>query len=92
MFAQRLDGQSLASIARGHTSAQQPTPRRRKILHLREDPIIVRLADHPRFPGGIQTPHDLVTLLHRTKITIVCDQEHCTPTMKESAQVNLRRS
>ncbi|MDG4799919.1 recombinase family protein [Micromonospora sp. WMMD980] len=64
----------------GRTSTQQTTNPRRKILYLREDHIIARLADHPLLPSGIQAPHDLVTLLRSKKITIVCDQEHCTPT------------
>ncbi|WP_025620596.1 recombinase family protein [Salinispora cortesiana] len=76
----------------GHTSTQQPANRRHKILYLREDHILASLADHPRLSDGIQTPHDLVTLLRRRKITIVCDQEHCTPTIEKSAQVNLRGS
>ncbi|MEU5902852.1 zinc ribbon domain-containing protein [Micromonospora sp. NPDC047467] len=76
----------------GHTSTRQPTNPQRKILYLREDHIIERLADHPWLPSGIQTPHDLVTLLSSRKITIVCDQEHCTPRTERSAQVNLRGS
>ncbi|MFD6665538.1 recombinase family protein [Micromonospora chalcea] len=76
----------------GHTSTRQPTNPRRKILYLREDHIIERLADHPWLPSGIQTPHDLVTLLSSRKITIVCDQEHCTPRTERSAQANLRGS
>ncbi|MGV9214477.1 hypothetical protein ACTFTM_21670 [Micromonospora sp. RB23] len=42
--------------------------------------------------SDIRTPRDLVTLLRSRKITIVCDQEHCTPTTEKSAQVNLRGS
>ncbi|MFC8845396.1 MULTISPECIES: hypothetical protein [unclassified Micromonospora] len=59
--------------------SRQPTNRRRKVLYLREDHIIARLAGHPRLSSDAQSPHDLAALLHRTKITIVCDQEHCEP-------------
>ncbi|MEK8110577.1 substrate-binding domain-containing protein [Micromonospora sp. M12] len=34
----------------GHTSTQQSPSHRRKILYLREDHIVARLADHPRLP------------------------------------------
>ncbi|MEO3777471.1 zinc ribbon domain-containing protein [Micromonospora sp. B11E3] len=72
----------------GHTSTQQPTNRRRKILYLREDHIITRLAGHPSLASDAQSPHDLAALLRKNKITIVCDQESCTPTKGPSTQVN----
>ncbi|MFV2114246.1 recombinase family protein [Micromonospora sp. LOL_025] len=73
----------------GHTSStQQPTNRRRKILYLREDRIIARLAGHSRLASGTQSPHDLAALLRGNKITVVCDQERCTPTTGTSMQVN----
>ncbi|MDG4752754.1 zinc ribbon domain-containing protein [Micromonospora aurantiaca] len=70
----------------GHTSTQQPTNGRRKMLYLREDHIIARLMGHPGLASDAQNPHDLAALLHRNKISIICDQERCTPTTGASGK------
>jgi DNA invertase Pin-like site-specific DNA recombinase len=52
----------------GHTSAQRPASRRRKILYLREDRIIARLADHPSIAGEASSPDKLATFLRATAV------------------------
>ncbi|MDG4796985.1 zinc ribbon domain-containing protein [Micromonospora sp. WMMD1082] len=71
----------------GHTSSQRPGSRRRKILYLREDHIIARLATHPSIAEDARSPHALATFLRANRMGVVCDQAHCTP-IKEFLQVN----
>lgn len=56
------------------------------MLYLREDHIIARLMGHPGLASDAQNPHDLAALLHRNKISIICDQERCTPTTGASGK------
>ncbi|MGK5518230.1 hypothetical protein ACSNN9_02635 [Micromonospora sp. URMC 107] len=55
----------------GHTSTQ-PTAGARSSISGKT----TSSQGSPSIPSGIQTPHDLVTLPQRRKVTIVCDQEH----------------
>lgn len=71
----------------GHTSTRHPTSRRHKILYLREDHIIGRLATHSDLAETLRDPHKLVNFLRTNKIIIVCDQDACAPVRKTSAQV-----
>ncbi|MEU7650806.1 recombinase family protein [Micromonospora taraxaci] len=72
----------------GHTSTQRPASRRRKILYLREDRIIARLATHPSIAANARRPHELAAFLRVNKIAVVCDQEHCTPTADTPKEAN----
>lgn len=76
----------------GHTSTQHPANQRRKILYLREDHVIARLAGHPSIARDTHSPHMLATFLREEKIHIVCDQTHCTPITARFVQVDPARS